>query len=156
MMIVMTETANSTAYTQRADALALWDIAPYGRNFVYPQTLYAIVRKANGLSHIDVEMYRLRNINYWRKKMYKYAIEIFYSDEDEGYIAVVPELADCSAFGESEEAALREIMTAMELWLETAEKDGREIPQPGGKELLRAIVDEKIAIRPTHPQGAGV
>ncbi|KAF5416927.1 MAG: hypothetical protein C5S38_02405 [Candidatus Methanophagaceae archaeon] len=88
--------------------------------------------------------------------MYKYAIEIFYSDEDVGYIAVVPELADCSAFGESEEAALREIMTAMELWLETAENDGREIPQPGGKELLRASVDEKIAIRPTHPQGAGV
>jgi predicted RNase H-like HicB family nuclease len=47
-------------------------------------------------------------------------------------------------------------MTAMELWLETAEKDGREIPQPGGKELLRAIVDEKIAIRPTRPQRAGV
>jgi len=88
--------------------------------------------------------------------MYKYAIEIFYSDEDEGYIAVVPELADCSTFGESEEVALREIMTAMELWLETAEKDGREIPQPGGKELLRAIVDEKIAIHPTHPQGVGV
>ena len=88
--------------------------------------------------------------------MYKYAIEIFYSDEDEGYIAVVPELADCSAFGESEEAALREIMAAMELWLETAEKDGREIPQPGGKELLRAIIDEKIAIRPTSPQRAGV
>jgi predicted RNase H-like HicB family nuclease len=37
-------------------------------------------------------------MNYWGKKMYKYAIEIFYSDEDEGYIAVVPELADCSAF----------------------------------------------------------
>ena len=48
--------------------------------------------------------------------MYKYAIEIFYSEEDEGYVAIVPELACCSAFGESEEAALREIMTAMELW----------------------------------------
>ncbi|MCK4735742.1 MAG: hypothetical protein KAT65_25030, partial [Methanophagales archaeon] len=65
-------------------------------------------------------------------------------------------LADCSAFGGSEEAPLREIMTAIELWLETAEKDGREIPQPGGKELLRAIIDEKIAFRPTSPQGAGV
>lgn len=64
--------------------------------------------------------------------MYKYAIEIFYSDEDEGYIAVVPELADCSAFGESEEAALREIMTAMELWMETAEEEG-EKTLPGKK-----------------------
>ena len=34
--------------------------------------------------------------------MYKYAMEISYSDEDEGYIAVVPELAGCSAFGETE------------------------------------------------------
>jgi len=88
--------------------------------------------------------------------MYKYAIEIFYSEEDEGYVAIVPELAGCSAFGESEEAALKEIMTAMELWLETAEKEGRGIPQPGGKELLRAIVDEKIAFSPTPQQGAGV
>lgn len=64
--------------------------------------------------------------------MYKYAIEIFYSDEDVGYIAVVPELADCSAFGESEEAALREIMTAMELWLETAEEEGKKT-LPGKK-----------------------
>ncbi|MEW6685170.1 MAG: type II toxin-antitoxin system HicB family antitoxin [Candidatus Edwardsbacteria bacterium] len=88
--------------------------------------------------------------------MYKYAIEIFYSEEDEGYIAVVPELAGCSAFGETEESALREIMTAMELWLETAEKEGRKIPQPAGRELLRAIVDKKIAFGPKHRQVAGV
>ena len=88
--------------------------------------------------------------------MYKYAIEIFYSEDDEGYIALVPELAGCSAFGESEGAALKEAMTAMELWLETAEKEGRKIPRPAGKELLRAIVDEKIAFRPACPQVAGV
>ncbi|RJS78159.1 type II toxin-antitoxin system HicB family antitoxin [Methanophagales archaeon] len=88
--------------------------------------------------------------------MYKYAIEIFYSEEDGGYIAVVPELAGCSAFGETEEEALREVMIAMELWLETAEKEGRKIPQPAGKEILRAIVDEKIDFHPTRPQGAGV
>ncbi len=41
--------------------------------------------------------------------MYKYAIEIFYSEEDEGYIAVVPELPVCSAFGDTEEGALKEI-----------------------------------------------
>jgi len=69
-------------------------------------------------------------ILYQEVKMYKYAIEIFYSEEDEGYIAVVPELAGCSAFGETEKKALKEIMTAIELWLETAEKEGREIPQP--------------------------
>ena len=87
--------------------------------------------------------------------MYKYAIEIFDSEEDEGYNAVVPELAGCSAFGETEKKALKEIMTAIELWLETAEKEGREIPQPAGKELLKAIVDEKITSRPPRPQRAG-
>ena len=58
------------------------------------------------------------------KKMYKYAIEIFYSEEDNGYIAVVPELRGCSAFGETEEEALEEVKIAMELWLETAKKEG--------------------------------
>ncbi|KAF5411538.1 MAG: hypothetical protein C5S47_03625 [Candidatus Methanogasteraceae archaeon] len=52
---------------------------------------------------------------------------------DCGYVAAVPELAGCSAFGETEEAALREVGAAMELWLETAENLRREIPQPGGR-----------------------
>jgi predicted RNase H-like HicB family nuclease len=89
-------------------------------------------------------------------KMHKYAIEIFYREDDGGYIAVVPELAECSAFGETEEAALKEVMIAMDLWLETAGYEGREIPQPAGTELLKAIVDEKVALRPTHLQEAGV
>lgn len=71
--------------------------------------------------------------------MYKYAIEIFYSEDDEGYIAVVPELPGCSAFGKTKEDALKEIKVAMGLWLETAKKEGREIPPAGGKELLKVI-----------------
>jgi predicted RNase H-like HicB family nuclease len=51
-------------------------------------------------------------------------IEIFYSEEDEGYIAIVPELPECSAFGETEEEALKEIKVAIELWMETDKKDG--------------------------------
>jgi predicted RNase H-like HicB family nuclease len=78
--------------------------------------------------------------------MYKYAIEIFYSEEDEGYIAVVPELPGCSAFGETEEEALKEVKIAMDLWLETAQKEGRDIPKPAGKEFLREIVGEKISL----------
>ena len=74
--------------------------------------------------------------------MHKYAIEIFYSEEDEGYISIVPELPGCSAFGVSVEEALKEIKIAIELWIETAKKDGREIPKPVGKELLKAIVEE--------------
>ena len=60
----------------------------------------------------------------------RYAIEIFYSEEDEGYIVIVPELPDCSAFGETEEGALKEIKVAIDLWLETAKKEGRQIPKP--------------------------
>lgn len=74
--------------------------------------------------------------------MSKYAIELFYSEEDGGYIAVAPELPGCSAFGKSEEEALKEIKTAIELWLETAKKERREIPQPLGKELLKALVEK--------------
>lgn len=72
----------------------------------------------------------------------KYTIEIFYSEEDEGYIAVVPELPGCSAFGETEEEALKEIKVAIELWIEAARKEGREIPKPMGKEVLKALAEE--------------
>ena len=82
--------------------------------------------------------------------MYKYAIEIFYSEEDEGYISIVPELPGCSAFGESVEDALEEIKTAIDLWIETARKEGREIPRPVGKELLKAVVEDT-----TIPQTVG-
>ena len=76
--------------------------------------------------------------------MYKYAIEIFYSEEDEGYIAVVPELPGCSAFGETEEEALGEVKTAMNLWLETAKKERRKIPKPQGKEMLKAVYKDLL------------
>ncbi len=52
--------------------------------------------------------------------MHRYAIEILYSEEDGGYIATVPELPECSAFGETGEEALKEIKIAIDLWLETA------------------------------------
>lgn len=84
--------------------------------------------------------------------MYKYAIEIFYSEEDEGYIAVVPELAGCSAFGETEAGALRGAMTAISLWLQTAKNEGREVPRPEGRELLRVILAEKTILCPARSQ----
>lgn len=60
----------------------------------------------------------------------RYEIDIFYSAEDEGYIADVPELRYCSAFGESYEQALAEVRVAMELHLEALREEGRQIPQP--------------------------
>ena len=88
------------------------------------------------------------------KKFQYYPIEIFYSEEDEGYIAVIPELPGCSAFGETEEEALEEVKTAMELWLETAKKEGRKIPQPHGKELLRGLYENTFLT--TRPESTGV
>lgn len=80
--------------------------------------------------------------------MYKYAIEIFYSEEDEGYISIAPELSGCSAFGESVEEALKEIKIAIDLWIETSKREGREIPKPAGKELLKAVVEETAVSQP--------
>lgn len=63
--------------------------------------------------------------------MHEYAIEVFYSDEDEGYIAIMPELPECSAFGETEEAALKQIKIVIDLWIETTKKRvGDEFPNP--------------------------
>lgn len=75
----------------------------------------------------------------------RYAIEIFYSDEDQGYIAIAPELPGCSAFGETEEEALREIKVAISLWLETSQKERKEIPPPTEKELLKSIMEKARA-----------
>ena len=68
-----------------------------------------------------------------------YAIEIFYSEEDVGFIAIIPELPGCSAFGETEERALQEVKIAMNLWLETAKEIGRAIPVPQKRSLIAGL-----------------
>ena len=62
--------------------------------------------------------------------MKDYHINIFYSEDDEGYIADVPDLKHCSAFGETHEHALAEVLQAKLLWLESAKSNGIEIPKP--------------------------
>jgi predicted RNase H-like HicB family nuclease len=62
--------------------------------------------------------------------MKDYHINIFYSDEDKGYIADIPDLAHCSAFGESPEEALIQALVAKKAWLEAAKKEGKSIPKP--------------------------
>jgi predicted RNase H-like HicB family nuclease len=59
-----------------------------------------------------------------------YHINIFYSEEDGGYIADIPDLKYCSAFGETEEEALREVLQARQAWLEVAKAEGKVIPAP--------------------------
>jgi predicted RNase H-like HicB family nuclease len=62
--------------------------------------------------------------------MKDYHINIFYSDEDGGYIADIPDLDACSAFGESPAEALAEVETAKVAWLDAARTEGKPIPQP--------------------------
>ena len=62
--------------------------------------------------------------------MSDYHINIFYSEEDGGYIADIPDLESCSAFGRTPEEALAEVKRAKEAWLEAARRAGRPIPPP--------------------------
>lgn len=62
--------------------------------------------------------------------MKDYHINIFYSDEDGGYIADIPDLESCSAFGATPEVALAEVALAKQAWLESARQLGKPIPAP--------------------------
>lgn len=59
-----------------------------------------------------------------------YHINIFYSERDGGYIADIPDLEACSAFGASPSEALTEIERAKSAWLESAKAEGKPIPPP--------------------------
>lgn len=68
--------------------------------------------------------------------MKDYHINVFYSEEDEGYIADIPDLKHCSAFGKTPQIALREVLKAKEAWLEAARENKKPIPQP----LYRPVI----------------
>ena len=68
--------------------------------------------------------------------MHNYHINVFYSKLDEGFIADVPDLLDCSAFGKTPDEAMRKAMEAIERWLEAARADGQEIPVPQFKPAI--------------------
>jgi len=68
----------------------------------------------------------------------RYEIIIFWSDEDRAFLADVPELPGCMAHGTSHEEALQNAQDAIQLWVETAEEDGRPVPQPKGRRLVYA------------------
>jgi predicted RNase H-like HicB family nuclease len=65
-----------------------------------------------------------------------YHINIFYSDDDGGYIADIPDLKACSAFGATAEEALRELAIAKKAWLEAAAETGAPIPPPTYRPLI--------------------
>jgi predicted RNase H-like HicB family nuclease len=65
--------------------------------------------------------------------MYKYEIIIHWSEEDNLFIAEVPELAGCMAHGNDYDSALSNIKEAIQLWIDTAEEVGDPIPLPKGR-----------------------
>ncbi|MBI3464822.1 MAG: type II toxin-antitoxin system HicB family antitoxin [Planctomycetes bacterium] len=62
--------------------------------------------------------------------MKDYHINIFYSAEDECYIADIPDLKFCSACGATPEDALRQVKIAKAAWLAAAKQRGKSIPKP--------------------------
>ncbi len=62
--------------------------------------------------------------------MKHYHINIFWSDEDGGYIADIPDLDSCSAFGATPAEALAEVERAKAAWIEAAREAGKPVPEP--------------------------
>ena len=68
--------------------------------------------------------------------MIKYEIIFFWSNEDEAFIAEVPELAGCAADGATRQDALTNVELVIADWLETAKELARAIPEPKGRLLF--------------------
>jgi predicted RNase H-like HicB family nuclease len=71
--------------------------------------------------------------------MADYHINIFFSAEDGGYIADIPDLDTCSAFGVTPEAALLEVEKAKQAWLEAARQEGNPIPPPRYRPIIYQV-----------------
>lgn len=70
--------------------------------------------------------------------MYKYEIILYWSREDQVFVAEVPELPGCTAHGASQEEALASVNQAIGLWIDTAREFGDPIPEPKGQRLMIA------------------
>ena len=70
--------------------------------------------------------------------MFKYEVILYWSNVDGSFVAEVPELPGCMAHGDTQEAALKNINLAIELWIDTAREFGDPIPQPKGERLMLA------------------
>ena len=71
--------------------------------------------------------------------MSDYHINIFYSEEDGGYIADIPDLDSCSAFGETPEQALEEVEKAKKTWIEAAHRSGKPVPSPRYRPVIYQV-----------------
>ena len=71
--------------------------------------------------------------------MKDYHINVFYSEDDEGYIADIPDLKHCSAFGATPQEALQQVILAKSAWLEAARLSGKPIPRPRYRPLIYQV-----------------
>ena len=71
--------------------------------------------------------------------MKDYHINIFYSEDDQGYIADITDLKSCSAFGDTPGQALEEVLVAKEGWLESAKANDKPIPMPEYKPAIYQV-----------------
>jgi predicted RNase H-like HicB family nuclease len=65
--------------------------------------------------------------------MHRYEVILYWSAEDEAFIAEVPELPGCMAHGDTQDEALHQAQEAMAAWVEVAQELGRPIPEPRGR-----------------------
>ena len=70
--------------------------------------------------------------------MYRYGIILYWSNEDQVFVAEVPELPECMAHGDDQESALGNIKDAMQFRIERARELGRPVPEPRGERLMLA------------------
>ena len=64
---------------------------------------------------------------------YRYEIIMYWSEDDQAFIAEVPELAGCAADGKTYQEALANVQVIITEWIETAKELGRPIPKPEGR-----------------------
>jgi predicted RNase H-like HicB family nuclease len=70
--------------------------------------------------------------------MIKYEVTIYWSEEDQVFVAEVPELPGCAAHGPTQEGALGAAQDAIRLWIDTAKEFGDPVPEPKGRRLILA------------------
>ena len=64
---------------------------------------------------------------------YKYPLEVFWDEGSEAFVCIAPDLPGCSAIGDTPQEAVREMETAMRLWIDAALSIGHALPEPGRK-----------------------
>ena len=79
--------------------------------------------------------------------MTKYEVIIYWSEEDQAFIAEVPELAGCAADGSTYQDALTNVQVSVQEWIDAARELGREIPEPKGRLSIR-LANEPAEVEP--------